>query len=109
MRHRHHWTPAQLAYLREHYAETRTADIAAHLGLKTSQVYWRAHLLGLHKSIDAIARMAREQMANPNHPGRRTVFAAGMTPWNKGKPYSPPGSEATRFRPGQLNGRAKHL
>lgn len=108
---RHVWSAAQLAYLREHYATTRTADLAAQIGLKGSQVYIKAHSLGLRKSHALKSAMARARMADPTHPGRRTQFATGSVPANKGKRYTlpRPGSVPTQFKPGQLSGRAAHL
>lgn len=34
--------------------------------------------------------------------GRTGQFGSGLTPWNKGTHFSPPGSEKTRFKKGQL-------
>lgn len=44
------WTLAQDTVLRLRYADESTAAIAASLGLGMTQVYARAHYLGLHKS-----------------------------------------------------------
>ena len=59
-------------YIRQHYADTRTSDIAAHLGISESKVYRIANKLGLKKSKEYL------ETANSHK------FKSGNVPWNKG-------------------------
>lgn len=101
------WTEDEIAVLQELYPYTRSKDIAERLGCTTQQVLDKAWRLGLKKSREAIARMAREAIEQPEHPGRRTQFKKGVEPWNKGTHYQAGGRSAeTQFKAGTRNGRA---
>jgi len=97
------WTPEQDAILREHYANTLTTTLAEQLGRECKSVLNHANVLGLRKSPDHIAKIARERNrqrneANIDNPGR---FKPGLVPWNKGMDYRAGGrSLATQFQPG---------
>lgn len=106
---RHQWTADELAYLRAHYPTTRTADLVQALGIDARKIYSKAVELGVRKTTETIARMARERSSAPGHGGQRTQFRPGQRPWNKGTHFAPPGSRATQFKPGQVNGRAAKL
>ena len=106
---RHQWTADELAYLRAHYLTTRTADLVQALGIDARKIYSKAVELGVRKTTETIARMARERSSAPGHGGQRTQFRPGQRPWNKGTHFAPPGSRATQFKPGQVNGRAAKL
>jgi hypothetical protein len=98
---RHVWTEEQDAVLRALYADTLSAEIAQQLGLDLQQVHRRAHLLGLKKSRETVARIARER-AGPDHPMRKSQFKPGLRPWNTGKKITlPEKCKATQFKPGQ--------
>lgn len=56
-RSRHHWTESELAYLREHYADTACCDIADVLGVSATLLNKKARELGLKKSADFHHRM----------------------------------------------------
>ena len=104
------WTDDEIAVLTELYPYMRSHDIAERIGCTREQVLDKASRLGLKKSREAIARMASEEMANPNHPGRRTQFQKGIDPWNKGTHYQAGGRSAeTQFKAGSRNGRASIL
>ncbi|MBP8277095.1 MAG: HNH endonuclease [Propionivibrio sp.] len=104
------WTEDEISVLRELYPHTRAKDIADRLGCTTSQVLEKAWRLGLKKSREAIARMARAAMENPAHPCRKTQFKAGLAPWNKGTHYQAGGRSAeTQFKAGNRSGRASIL
>jgi hypothetical protein len=98
------WTPAEVALLRQHYATTLTADLAAELGRPINRVLAKDNSLGLRKDPAVHAETARQRMANPNHPGRLTQFKAGQVPVNKGIKHPPgwaPGRMAeAQFKPG---------
>jgi len=101
---RRYWTPADEAVLREHYADTRTSDLARTLSRTVNQVLAKAAAMGLHKSRDLIAQMTREAMQDPSHPARRARFQKGLVPANKGvkhpKGWAPGRMAATQFKPG---------
>lgn len=101
-----------MAELRRRYPHEHSADIARDLGVPLKAVHGKANSLGLRKSRETIARIARERMLDPAHPARRAQFQPGFTPWNAGKPGSTglhPNTTAHHFRAGQLNGRAAQL
>lgn len=109
---RTHWTPQAVETLRRRYPHEHSADIARDLGVPLKAVHGKASSLGLRKSRETIARIARDRMLDPAHPARRAQFQPGFTPWNAGKPGSTglhPNTSAHHFRPGQVNGRAKQL
>lgn len=76
------WSRAEEDYLRKHYADGQTRDLAEALGRPVSKVYAKAKKLGLEKSAAYLRRFARLQ------PGRRvspsTEFPKGHVPANKG-------------------------
>lgn len=109
---RTHWPPEAVAELRRRYPHEHSADIARDLGVPVKAVHGKASSLGLRKSRETIARIARERMLDPAHPGRQAQFRPGFTPWNAGKPRSTglhPNTTAHHFRSGQVNGRAAQL
>jgi hypothetical protein len=81
---RRQWTDEEDALLRAHYADTRAEDLAVRIGCTQSNVYRRAHVLGLKKPIAWIADRQREKMRDANHGGRRTQFPPGHRPQNAG-------------------------
>ncbi len=101
--HYHRWTDEQVATLRQLYPTHTGQQIADVLGLQLKQVYSKAFGLGLKKPGDWIAERTRRLMADPNHPGRRTQWAPGHVPHNKGKPHPAKGrSVKTQFKPGRV-------
>jgi hypothetical protein len=111
---RRNWTPAEDAYLREHYANAFTRDIAAHLGRSMSSVYGRAELLGIKKSeAFLVASVRRFGQTDKN---KATRFKPGHEPYNKGKrmnEYLSPEKLAkckqTCFRPGHIPANARPI
>jgi hypothetical protein len=99
------WTPAEEQAMRERYPHTPTAELAAALGRTAPQMHAKARCMGLHKSHECKSQMARDVMANPNHPGRATQIKPGAVPPNKGlrRPGWAPGNMARcQFKPGNL-------
>lgn len=95
------WTEDELTVLRELYPYMRSNDIAARMGCTRNQVLGKAWKIGLKKTREAIASMARAEMDDPQHPGRQHQFKKGAEPWNKGIPFEPGGRSAeTRFKKG---------
>lgn len=85
------YTPSELAYLHEHYADTSNDILGKVLNRNPRSVAQKARKLGLQKSPEFLAE----------HGGR---FQAGLQPWNKGVPGSTGTQEAcraTQFKPGR--------
>lgn len=86
-----YWTPSELAYLREHYAETSNEMLGSVLNRAPRSVAQKARKLDLAKSPQYLAE----------HSGR---FAPGLVPWNKDRPGTTGTQEAcraTQFKPGR--------
>lgn len=98
------WTEADVQLLRDRYADTKTAVLADLLDRDVKTVHHKAQNLGIKKSRETIARMTREAMADPQHPGRTVQFKPGAVPHNKGikhpKGWAPGNMSATQFKPG---------
>lgn len=105
---RHHTTETDIAYIKEHFAEMSSYEIADVLGMSKTAVSNIAYRHGLRKSREWIAERARMRTLNPNHGGRAFLFKKGHTPHTKGKRaeewMTPEGlarSAASRFKKGQ--------
>lgn len=99
------WTAEMDAELARRYANEPTATIAADLGVRPQQAYNRANRLGLRKSRELLAAMARERTNDPGHASRAHRFGKGHVPANKGlrRPGWAPGHMSrTQFKPGQM-------
>ena len=83
-----HWTPEDLKALERVYPDTDNTTLGRIFRRSESSIQNQAINHGWRKSD---AYMATK-------PG---CFKPGLTPWNKGVPFSPPGSEKGRFRKGQ--------
>ena len=81
---RHIWTDDQVDYLRRHYADTLTVDLAAVLGLRAERILAKANGMGLHKSRALIAETARQRTLTPGHGSMDSRIQLGAVPWNKG-------------------------
>jgi hypothetical protein len=76
------WSPVDLALLNEHFADSRTDDLAQVLGRNYSQVAQKAAKLGLKKSAAYLASPDAHRLDGVK--GMGTRFEKGLTPWNKG-------------------------
>ena len=97
------WTEAEIAILREHYPTTHSAVLAEIFGCSVHRVHAKATQMGLRKSIETIAAIAR-QRTGEDHPSRKHRFLKGNVPANKGlrRPGFAPGRMAsTQFKKGQ--------
>jgi hypothetical protein len=95
------WTPEEEAYMRQHYADTKTQAIADHLGRSLGKVYAKADTMGLNKSPAFMASEASGRMKQPLHGGKAHWFKPGHSSHNKGKKgYYAPGSEKGWFGKG---------
>jgi len=98
------YLPWEEAFIRQHYADSATADLARALDRTCLSVYHKARSLGIRKSAAYIASI----YPDPKH-GEATRFQAGHTTWNKGMKGLHIGGEATQFKPGHRGGKALHL
>lgn len=102
------WSKVEVQLLREHFADSRTDDIARVLGRPYSAVAQKAASIGLRKSDDYLASPLARRLDGLKGTGTR--FQKGQQAWNKGKEYRPGGRcSETQFKPGQYNGRAAQL
>jgi len=108
---RTHWTPAELEILRTRYPHTRTEHLLPMLpGRTIKTIQQKAASSGWKKTREFIAEMAREAMANTDHPAHRTRFVKGGHSWNAGRNFNAGGrSPETRFKKGHRGGRAVEL
>jgi len=101
---RRYWTPAEEDLLRTQYADSSTETLAALLGRSGRRVLAKANAMGLHKSREFIAAVARERSSRPGHPSQAFRFQKGLVPANKGVKHPPgwaPGRMAVgQFKPG---------
>lgn len=96
---RHLWTARQVDLLRQLYPSTASATIAERMGIATSQVYHKAHTLGLKKSAEFYATRDAGRLNGVR--GQQTRFKPGHKTWNKGMKGLDIGGKATRFKPGR--------
>lgn len=107
---RRRWEPGELALLRMHYANTPTAKLASMLGRPVSAVYQRALGMGLRKSAEYLSGPHAARLNAADSRGAASRFPKGNEPWNKGRRWDSGGrSHETRFRKGDLAGRAAEL
>lgn len=99
------WTARELELLRAAYPDTPTAALAKSLGRTVKAVYAQAKAHGLSKSAAYLEgphafRLRRGDVGI----GHR--FKKGLIPWNKGMKGLDIGGKETRFKKGQISGRA---
>lgn len=101
---RQRWSEADVELLRRNYADSATSDLAIALGRPVERVLAKANSLGLRKSRELIAELARERSMRIDHGGRATRFVKGQAPANKGvkrpEGWSPGRMAETQFKPG---------
>lgn len=99
---RRFWTPDEQQCLRDWYPWVPTADLADALSMPVQRLLSKAGHLGLRKSRELIAEIARAHSLRPDHGGHRTRFHPGQPAWNKGTHFIAGGRSAeTRFKPGR--------
>lgn len=95
------WTDADIAFLREHYADTPTRAVAETLSRSYATVAERAAALGLRKSAAFLASPASGRMQRGTQLGATSRWAKGHRTWNTGIRYTAGGrSGETRFAKG---------
>lgn len=99
------FTPADDAVLRERFADTTSAEIAAHMGRSYGSVVARAKFLGLRKSDAFRASRASGRLQRGDRIGVATAFQRGHAPKNKGvkrpKGWAPGRMRETQFGAGR--------
>jgi len=98
---RRRWTDAEVELMRLHYPDTPSPILAEALGRPVHQVHSKAYDMQLKKRPGLQSEMQRANIANPTHGGRRTAFAKGHAPFNKGI-KRPPGWAPGRMAEGQF-------
>lgn len=95
------WTAEQEALVRQHYANSKTADLARQIGCSEVQLYRKAALMGLQKGEAFLATSASGRILRGGLLSQATQFKPGLQPWNRGKKLPGHGNAATFFKPGQ--------
>lgn len=103
----HKYSVEELTYIRDNYAEMSASAIAERLGVPKRCIYMLAHKMGVRKSKEWIARVARENSGLTTEAAIATRFQPGHIPANKGRkmedictPEALARSSATRFKVG---------
>ncbi|MFM2058428.1 MAG: hypothetical protein RLY71_2813 [Pseudomonadota bacterium] len=95
------WTAEEEALMREHYADSYTSALAKYFGCSVHRVLRKANAMGLSKSAELVAEIARIRTTAPGHGSQRTRIQPGAEPWNKGRSFEAGGrSVETRFQHG---------
>jgi hypothetical protein len=98
------WADWELEFMRRFYADYFTRAIAEVLGRGLHAVNTKAHHLGLEKSAEVIAEMARLRATDPTDPASTKAFRKGHVPWSTGKKmpgWAPGRAATTQFKKGQ--------
>lgn len=105
---RRRWTDAEVAILHRDYPHQQTRLVAQSLGRDETNTYRKAYQLGLKKTAEYLASPAACRLDGKIGSAHR--FQKGQQSWNKGTHWTSGGrSPETRFKPGQLSGRARQL
>jgi hypothetical protein len=103
------WTPTEIAYLREHFADTPTKELAKAMGRTYSSVCGRAATEGLRKSKAFLSDPELSGRGNLATHGKDSRYKKGQEPMNKGRkqteymsPTAIARTKKTRFKKGSL-------
>jgi hypothetical protein len=101
------WPPEDLALLEREYPNTHTPTLARQMARTPSSVYQKALGMGLKKSAEYLA--SPQAGRTDGKRGGQSRFKPGHKTWNAGmKGWSPAGTEAIRFKKGEMHGAAQH-
>lgn len=104
------WTAEEEEIVRRRYPDERTDEIADFLGRDISQVYRKAHALGLAKTAAYMASPNASRLRRGDEIGKAYRFPKGHVPANKGiKGVCHPGSVPTQFKKGSKPGNWKPI
>lgn len=93
--------PKNIEYVKAHYADTCTKQIAKKLNLRISQVYNIAFRFGLTKSESYHEKGLSGRINKGEHIGKSHQFKKGHIPFNKGKKWKATGRAIeTQFKKG---------
>jgi hypothetical protein len=98
------WTEVEIKLLHWGYADSLTEDIAQAIDRPAASVYRKANALGLAKSAQFLADIARERSMRPGHASQLHRFQQGHVPWCKGTKGAvgvQEGCRATQFKKGR--------
>ena len=99
---RSYYTMDEIRLIVAEYPNTPTKILAAKLGKPWRRVEQWAKNNGICKSDEYRAALWSKQVERLMATGGATRFEKGLTPWNKGKPFTvPEACKATQFKPGQ--------
>lgn len=106
---RRRWTNKEIEYLKSHFPDERTQDVAFDLGRSYSSVSTKANALGLKKSQAFKSDLERSGHINLLKYGKQSRFQPGQEAHNKGKKQEEfmsyeaiERTKRTRFKPGNL-------
>lgn len=98
-----YWTDAEREYMRQHYPNADSQQIATHLGRSVFSVYQHAAIAGLKKSAEFHQAMYALRGEKLKIKGAASRFKAGQRPWNLAqKMQLHPNSQATQFKKGNV-------
>lgn len=93
-----------MEFLRRNYANSSTEALAAVLKVTEKKLLAKANDMGLHKTREHLAQVARERTTAPGHGSVHSRFQPGIVPHNKGKKmpegWAPGRMASTQFKPG---------
>lgn len=102
------WTGEEVEALRRRYPHERSDKLARDIGRPLTQVYNKAHSMGLKKTEVFLA--SGEAGRTDGKRGGATRFQKGNVSWNKGQKHPASGrSRDTQFQPGHRGGKAAEV
>jgi len=106
---RRQWQNWEIEIIKAIYPHVRTSRIAWAFGVRIGQVYHLAERFGLKKTAEYLSTDCAARFKTGESRFESTQFKPGAAPWNKGMKGLDIGGRNTRFKKGQLNGRAATL
>ena len=98
---RREWTAEEESRLIKLYPDTPMPELESVFSRHERAIYSKAGSMGLKRSEAYMASEHACRLRKGDNVGEAFRFKAGQTPWNKGaKGWAAPGTEATRFKPG---------